>query len=78
MGHWTPTGVEPKDYDDDEGKLHKLVTTTHAPRVLGTFVYFCTSNQIIRFTKKLYTAKSKRPNYCKKSARIYEVKHSQH
>ena len=18
MGHWTPTGVEPKDYDDDE------------------------------------------------------------
>ena len=18
MGHWTPTGVEPKDYDDDD------------------------------------------------------------
>src|SRR6218665_1752520 len=23
MGHWTPTGVEPKDYDDDELKLHE-------------------------------------------------------
>ena len=20
MGHWTPTGVEPKDYDDDDEK----------------------------------------------------------
>ena len=19
MGHWTPTGIEPTDYDDDEG-----------------------------------------------------------
>jgi len=22
MGHWTPTGVEPKDYDDDDDAVH--------------------------------------------------------
>jgi len=21
MGHWTPTGVEPKDYDDDDDSV---------------------------------------------------------
>ena len=26
MGHWTPTGVEPKDYDDDDNEDSKLVT----------------------------------------------------
>ena len=26
MGHWTPTGIEPKDYDDDEHKAFKSVT----------------------------------------------------
>jgi len=24
MGHWTPAGVEPKDYDDDV-HIHKLL-----------------------------------------------------
>ena len=22
MGHWTPTGVEPKDYDDDDDDVY--------------------------------------------------------
>jgi len=22
MGHWTPTGVEPKDYDDDDDEAY--------------------------------------------------------
>ena len=30
MGHWTPTGVKPKEYDDDDelqegGQMHSLL-----------------------------------------------------
>src|SRR6218665_2365315 len=25
MGHWTPTGVEPKDYDDDDDKVKNII-----------------------------------------------------
>ena len=28
MGHRTPTGVEPKDYDDDESMIYCLVEST--------------------------------------------------
>ena len=33
MGHWTPTGVEPKDYDDDDAddaSLAQAGVSTHA------------------------------------------------
>ena len=26
MGHWTPTDVEPKDYDDDDDELRHINT----------------------------------------------------
>jgi len=28
MGHWTPTGVEPKDYDDDDESKSKTRVST--------------------------------------------------
>ena len=28
MGHWTPTGVEPKDYDDDDEYVNSMCIMT--------------------------------------------------
>ena len=43
MGHWTPTctGVEPKDYDDDN-KLFKLSTTSLVRGVIVKPISFST------------------------------------
>src|SRR6218665_1990962 len=40
MGHWTPTGVEPKDYDDDECnvKLRKVLNA-HKSHVRETSLF---------------------------------------
>ena len=27
MGHWTPTGIEPKDYDDDDDEMSGKIQT---------------------------------------------------
>ena len=30
MGHWTPTGVEPKDYDDEAYIVYVIVGYIHS------------------------------------------------
>ena len=34
MGHWTPTGIEPTDYDDDD----ELVDVNQGAHFLETFL----------------------------------------
>ena len=39
MGHWTPTSVEPKDYDDDDdddGVLCRTSNTSSGKNLVGT------------------------------------------
>jgi len=37
MGHWTPTGIEPTNYDDDERTLGSLAATHYNSQVLKCY-----------------------------------------
>jgi len=49
MGHWTPTGVEPKDYDDDD-VVNEHVSKSllqKQPFIIAHFVHHCTLKQAV-------------------------------
>ena len=43
MGHWTPTGVEPKDYDDDDDSKKMKSPSLHTHGCRRTILRDCLS-----------------------------------
>ena len=43
MGHWTPTGIEPMDYDDDDNYVNNgfICYSSYATRVFMTYWLPC-------------------------------------
>ena len=55
MGHWTPTGVEPKDYDDDDET--KFTNCTKLFKVI-TFIFHNLEKVPVRRTSTFHYKKS--------------------
>ena len=46
MGHWTPTGIEPTDYDDDDDDIYIYIYIHHGPINRSFFAHAITGMKL--------------------------------